>query len=142
MLELSNKTNLLEQKTYRYSLQDVDHPNLYPDLFRYLRETDENGTLSNEDKVHYFLNQMGRNLMKTTDDMGYYCTYGDYDEPQAKADGRAFIKKSVSEFEPLINEFNLTKMRDSSLHFNYTPGINFILPDEAKEKTFRCFIRA
>ena len=35
MLELSNKTNLLEQKTYRYSLQDVDHPNLYPDLFSY-----------------------------------------------------------------------------------------------------------
>ena len=48
----------------------------------------------------------------------------------------------MMEFEPLINEFNLTKMRDSSLHFNYTPGINFILPDEAKEKTFRCFIRA
>ena len=35
MLELSNKTNLLEQKTYRYSLQDVEHANLYPDLFSY-----------------------------------------------------------------------------------------------------------
>ena len=35
MLELSNKTNLLEQKTYRYSLQDVEHANLYPALFSY-----------------------------------------------------------------------------------------------------------
>ena len=35
MLELSNKTNLLEQKSYRYSLQDIEHPNLYPDLFSY-----------------------------------------------------------------------------------------------------------
>lgn len=82
---------------------------LYPDLFRYLRETDDNGTLTNEDKVHYFLNQMGRNLIKTTDDMGYYCTYSDYDEAQAKADGRAFIKKSVSEFEPLIKWLRLIR---------------------------------
>ena len=35
MLELSNKTNLLEQKSYRYTLQDVEKPNLYPDLFSY-----------------------------------------------------------------------------------------------------------
>ena len=35
MLELSNKTNLLEQKSYRYSLQDVEKANLYPDLFSY-----------------------------------------------------------------------------------------------------------
>ena len=35
MLELSNKTNLLEQRNYRYSLQDVEKPNLYPDLFSY-----------------------------------------------------------------------------------------------------------
>lgn len=35
MLELSNKTNLLEQKNYRYSLQDVAEPNLYNDLFAY-----------------------------------------------------------------------------------------------------------
>lgn len=35
MLELSNKTNLLEQKAYKYSLQDVQKPNLYPDLFSY-----------------------------------------------------------------------------------------------------------
>lgn len=35
MLELSNRTNLLEQKNYRYSLQDVEHANLYPDLFSY-----------------------------------------------------------------------------------------------------------
>ena len=35
MLELSNKTNLLEQKNYKYSLQDVESPNLYPDLFSY-----------------------------------------------------------------------------------------------------------
>ena len=30
MLELSNKTNLLEQKTYRYSLQDVGKPTVIP----------------------------------------------------------------------------------------------------------------
>ncbi len=35
MLELSPKTNLLEQKNYRYSLQDVAEPNLYPDVYSY-----------------------------------------------------------------------------------------------------------
>ena len=35
MLELSNKTNLLEQKNYKYTLQDVPKPNLYDDLFTY-----------------------------------------------------------------------------------------------------------
>ena len=35
MLELSNKTNLLEQKNYKYMLQDVERPNLYDDLFTY-----------------------------------------------------------------------------------------------------------
>ena len=35
MLELSNKTNLLEQKKYKYSLQDVEEPNLYRDLYPY-----------------------------------------------------------------------------------------------------------
>ncbi len=35
MLETSSKTNLLEQKTYRYSLQDVDEPNLYRDIYPY-----------------------------------------------------------------------------------------------------------
>ena len=35
MLELSNKTNLLEQATYKYSLQDVEEPNLYRDLYPY-----------------------------------------------------------------------------------------------------------
>ena len=35
MLELSNKTNLLEQKNYKYTLQDVPKPNLYSDLFTY-----------------------------------------------------------------------------------------------------------
>lgn len=35
MLELSEKTNLLEQKSYRYSLQDVAEPNLYRDLYSY-----------------------------------------------------------------------------------------------------------
>ena len=35
MLEISQKTNLLEQKNYKYSLQDVDEPNLYRDLFPY-----------------------------------------------------------------------------------------------------------
>ena len=35
MLEISPHTNLLEQKTYRYSLQDVDEPNLYRDVYPY-----------------------------------------------------------------------------------------------------------
>ena len=35
MLETSSKTNLLEQKTYRYSLQDVAEPNLYRDIYDY-----------------------------------------------------------------------------------------------------------
>ena len=35
MLEISNKTNLLEQKSYHYSLQDVDEPNLYRDIYPY-----------------------------------------------------------------------------------------------------------
>ncbi len=35
MLELSTATNLLEDNTYRYSLQDVDEPNLYRDIYSY-----------------------------------------------------------------------------------------------------------
>ncbi len=35
MLEISQKTNLLEQKTYKYSLQDVAEPNLYRDVYPY-----------------------------------------------------------------------------------------------------------
>ena len=35
MLELSGKTNLLEQKSYRYQLQDVEEANLYRDLYPY-----------------------------------------------------------------------------------------------------------
>lgn len=35
MLEISNKTNLLEQKSYKYSLQDVEEPNLYRDIYPY-----------------------------------------------------------------------------------------------------------
>ena len=35
MLELSAKTNLLEQKSYKYTLQDVADPNLYRDLYTY-----------------------------------------------------------------------------------------------------------
>ena len=35
MLELSNKTNLLEQSMYKYSLQDVDEPNLYRVIYDY-----------------------------------------------------------------------------------------------------------
>ncbi len=35
MLEISRKTNLLEQKNYRYSLQDVAEPNLYRDIYDY-----------------------------------------------------------------------------------------------------------
>ena len=35
VLDLSNKTNLLEQSIYKYSLQDVEEPNLYRDLYPY-----------------------------------------------------------------------------------------------------------
>ena len=35
MLEISPHTNLLEQKSYRYSLQDVKDPNLYRDVYPY-----------------------------------------------------------------------------------------------------------
>ena len=35
MLELSNKTNLLEESNYRYSLQDIPEPNLYRDVYNY-----------------------------------------------------------------------------------------------------------
>lgn len=35
MLEISGKTNLLEQKSYKYSLQDVAEPNLLRDVFSY-----------------------------------------------------------------------------------------------------------
>lgn len=35
MLKLSNKTNLLEQETYRYTLQDIREPNLYREIYPY-----------------------------------------------------------------------------------------------------------
>ena len=35
MLEISPKTNLLEKKSYKYSLQDVEEPNLQRDIFAY-----------------------------------------------------------------------------------------------------------
>ena len=35
MLEISKKTNLLEQGLYRYELQEVDEPNLYRDIYTY-----------------------------------------------------------------------------------------------------------
>ena len=35
MLEISPKTNLLEQKSYRYSLQDVKDPNLWREIYNY-----------------------------------------------------------------------------------------------------------
>lgn len=35
MIELSKKSNLLEQDPYKYSLQDVEEPNLFRDLFPY-----------------------------------------------------------------------------------------------------------
>ncbi len=35
MFELSGKSNLLEQDTYKYSLQDVDAPNLHRELYSY-----------------------------------------------------------------------------------------------------------
>ena len=35
MLELSNKTNVLEERDYKYSLQDIENPNLYRDIYNY-----------------------------------------------------------------------------------------------------------
>ncbi len=35
MLEISKQTNLLEQKIYKYELQDVSEPNLYRDIYPY-----------------------------------------------------------------------------------------------------------
>ena len=35
MLEISKKTNLLEQKIYKYELEDVEEPNLYRDIYDY-----------------------------------------------------------------------------------------------------------
>ena len=35
MLEMSKKTNLLEQNQYKYQLQDIPDPNLYRDLYSY-----------------------------------------------------------------------------------------------------------
>ena len=35
MLEISGKTNLLEQKSYKYSLQDVAEPNLHREIYDY-----------------------------------------------------------------------------------------------------------
>ena len=35
MIEISDKTNLLEQKNYRYQLQDVEEPNLYREVYPY-----------------------------------------------------------------------------------------------------------
>ena len=35
MLEISAKTNLLEQKSYKYTLQDIPDPNLYRDIYNY-----------------------------------------------------------------------------------------------------------
>jgi len=35
MLEISNSTNLLEQNSYKYSLQDIAEPNLYRDIYSY-----------------------------------------------------------------------------------------------------------
>ena len=35
MLEINKKSNLLEQEVYNYTLQDVDEPNLYRELFPY-----------------------------------------------------------------------------------------------------------
>lgn len=35
MIEISDKSNLLEQKSYKFSLQDVAEPNLYRDIYNY-----------------------------------------------------------------------------------------------------------
>ena len=35
MLEISKKTNLLEQSIYKYTLQDIEEPNLYREMYNY-----------------------------------------------------------------------------------------------------------
>ena len=35
MLDISSKTNLLEQKDYSYELQDIKEPKLYRDMYSY-----------------------------------------------------------------------------------------------------------
>lgn len=35
MIEISDKSNLLEQKSYKFSLQDVDKPNYFRDIYNY-----------------------------------------------------------------------------------------------------------
>ena len=35
MIELNKKSNLLEQASYKYSLQDVESPNLYREIYSY-----------------------------------------------------------------------------------------------------------
>lgn len=35
MLEISKKTNLLEQTSYKYTLQDIEEPNLYREMYNY-----------------------------------------------------------------------------------------------------------
>lgn len=35
MIEISKKSNLLEQPSYKYSLQDIAEPNLYRDMYNY-----------------------------------------------------------------------------------------------------------
>ena len=35
MIELNKKSNLLEEKTYRYTLQDVEEPRLFRDMYSY-----------------------------------------------------------------------------------------------------------
>ena len=35
MIKVNNKSNLIEQAQYKYSLQDVDNPNLYRDIYPY-----------------------------------------------------------------------------------------------------------
>ena len=35
MIELNKKTNLLEEKIYSYTLQNVEEPQLYRDVFDY-----------------------------------------------------------------------------------------------------------
>ena len=35
MIEINPKSNLLEEKTYRYTLQDIKEPRLFRDMFPY-----------------------------------------------------------------------------------------------------------
>lgn len=82
---------------------------LFPELYSFLTETDENGELINEFKIDTFLRQINRKLVKTSDEMGYYCVFNDYESSLAKDSGKNSIKEVVCEFEPLIKWLRLIR---------------------------------